>query len=132
MLLSPEATTPIIGAALKFLSNLNEIEESDAISGPVPRLPQEILFSTGGWLEGSPGSPTALIETFDIRADRWMELNQFNEPFGPRSYHGAAVIGNKIYCIGGCSTSEYCNKCSVFDVVTKTWTEVNFLQSTCH
>ncbi|KAG4076580.1 hypothetical protein HA402_001867 [Bradysia odoriphaga] len=120
--LNPEATT-IIEQAYKLVSDSNEMEELNEsdISLLVPRLPQEILFVIGGW---KAGSATTLFQTFDIRADRWSEYDEFNIPDGPRSYHGAAVVGNKIYCIGGFNTYEFNNKCSVFDVVAKTWTEI--------
>lgn len=124
MRLSPGART-IIESAYKFVSDFNDMDwlknvDTD-ISFLVPRLPNDILFALGGWFEGSA---CTLFETFDIRADRWIEFKQFNDPYGPRAYHSAAVIGHKIYCIGGYSGSEYYNKCTVFDVITKTWTEV--------
>lgn len=116
---------PIVETAYKFVSEFNDMDwlkESDIdISFLVPRLPHDLLFAIGGWFEGSA---CTLFESFDIRADRWIELKQLNDRYGPRAYHSAAVIGNKIYCIGGYSGSEYYNKCTVFDVTTKIWTEV--------
>lgn len=32
----------------------------------------KVLFAIGGW---SGGSPTAFIETYDTRADRWIKVN---------------------------------------------------------
>lgn len=126
MRLSPEATA-FIEKAYKLVSDFNEMEEliESDISLLVPRLPQEMLFVIGGWIARSP---SALFQTFDMRAERWSEFDEFSIPDGPRSYHSAAVLGNKVYCIGGGNPpKEFHNKCSVFDVVTKTWTEVKFL-----
>jgi len=41
------------------------------MSNPIarPRVPHELLFVVGGW---SGGSPTNILETYDIRADRWI------------------------------------------------------------
>lgn len=123
--LSPEAK-PIVNTAYRFVSDLDEIDWSNErdldVSSLVPRLPYSILFAIGGWFDGSACN---MFETYDNRADRWIEF-QFNDPFGPRAYHSAAVIDNKIYCIGGYSGNEYYNRCTVFDVTTKIWKEVNF------
>lgn len=123
MQLSPEAK-PIISTAYKFVSDLDEIdwlnERDTDISLLVPRLPSDVLFAIGGWYDGSA---CILFETYDVRADRWIEFH-FSDPNGPRAYHSAAVIGPKIYFIGGYSGSEYYNKCTVFDVETKLWREV--------
>lgn len=124
----PEAK-PIISTAYKFVSDLDEIDwindhEID-ISLLVPRLPYDILFAIGGWFDGSA---CTLFEAYDIRADRWIEF-QCDDPNGPRAYHSAAVIEHKIYCIGGYSGNEYYNKCTVFDVETKTWKEVSSTQA---
>lgn len=118
----PEAK-PIIATAHNFMCDFDEIDwvnDRDLdVSLLVPRLPHEVLFAIGGWYNGSASS---LFETYDIRADRWIEFN-FGDPHGARAYHSVAVIGPKIYCIGGYSGSEYYNRCTVFDVERKLWTE---------
>lgn len=122
----PEAQ-PILQTANRLQLNFNEIdwrnEPAMDISLLVPRLPYELLFAIGGWFDGAACS---LFETYDIRADRWIEFEQFRDPHGPRAYHSSVVLDNKIYCIGGYSGSEYYNKCTVFDILTKTWNEVLF------
>lgn len=122
------AAKPIINTAYKFVSDLDGIDwlnERDLdISSLVPRLPCSILFAIGGWLDGSACD---MFETYDNRADRWIEL-RFVDPCGPRAYHSAAVINDKIYCIGGYSGTEYYNRCTMFDVTTKTWKEVQSIR----
>lgn len=85
-----------------------------------PRVPHEVLFAIGGW---SGGSPTNFIETYDTRADRWVKVEEV-DPTGPRAYHGTAVVGFKIYVIGGFDGMDYFNSCRCFDAVNKTWKEI--------
>lgn len=42
--------------------NNNDVDLSDPLARP--RIPYEVIFAVGGW---SAGSPTAFIETYDIR-----------------------------------------------------------------
>jgi hypothetical protein len=37
-----------------------------------PRIPHDILFAIGGWLGENP---TNCFETYDTRADRWIEVS---------------------------------------------------------
>nr|CAH7722297.1 unnamed protein product [Callosobruchus chinensis] len=85
-----------------------------------PRVPHEILFAIGGW---SGGSPTNFIETYDTRADRWVKVEEV-DPTGPRAYHGTAVVGLKIYVIGGFDGMDYFNSCRCLDAVAKSWKEI--------
>lgn len=126
---SPEAMT-IIKAVYKFVSKSNGIkwfewikDRSVDISLLVPRLPYELLFVIGGWVDSSACN---LLEIYDNRADRWIRLDQFEDTLGRRAYHRAVAIENKIYCIGGYCNTEYYNKCAVFDLNTKKWKEVVF------
>ncbi|KAH8272167.1 hypothetical protein KR018_004487 [Drosophila ironensis] len=86
----------------------------------MPRLPHEVIFAIGGW---SGGTSKGCIETYDTRADRWVNINA-EDPAGPRAYHGTAVLGFKIYSIGGYDGVEYFNTCRVFDAVKKKWSEI--------
>lgn len=86
----------------------------------MPRLPHEVIFAIGGW---SGGTSKGCIETYDTRADRWVNINA-EDPAGPRAYHGTAVLGFKIYSIGGYDGVEYFNTCRVFDAVQKQWNEI--------
>ncbi len=52
-----------------------------------PRIPHEVMFAMGGWQEGIP---TTLIETFDVRTNRWFDT-KLSSDF-PRAYHGIEVL----------------------------------------
>lgn len=115
---------PIIIETLTFLYDLDVMNSTtNEVTTPdlaMPRLPHEVIFAIGGWSEGAPQS---YIETYDTRADRWVRVFE-EDPAGPRAYHGTAVIGYKIYCIGGFDGVEYFNTCRCFDGVTKEWHEI--------
>ncbi|XP_046387558.1 kelch-like protein 10 [Ischnura elegans] len=114
---------PIIIETLRFLYDLEMITQRETeVSTPLiarPRVPHEILFVMGGW---SGGTPTNFMETYDTRADRWITVEE-TDPSGPRAYHGSAVIGHKIFVIGGFDGVEYFNSCRCYDAVAKTWRE---------
>lgn len=118
------STRPIVIETLRFICDLETVplQNGELITPPIalPRLPHEVIFAIGGWSEGAPQS---YIETYDTRADRWIRM-PIEDPAGPRSYHGTAVIGTKIYCIGGFNGTDYFNTCTRFDSVKKRWTEV--------
>ncbi|XP_039284785.1 kelch-like protein 10 [Nilaparvata lugens] len=115
---------PLIIETLRFLYDLEMITQKHGeVATPAiarPRVPHEILFAIGGW---SGGSPTNFIETYDTRADRWIKVEEVDSA-GPRAYHGTAVIGYKIYVIGGFDGVSYFNTCRCFDAVTKEWKEI--------
>ncbi|PIK53844.1 putative kelch-like protein 10 [Apostichopus japonicus] len=84
-----------------------------------PRLPYQLMFSIGGW---SGGSPTSAIECYDTRADRWVLVDTVNNR--PRAYMGIAVLGRKLYAVGGFDSNQYFNSVRCFNPVTKSWKEV--------
>jgi kelch-like protein 10 len=84
------------------------------------RTPHEIIFAIGGWMGENA---TNYIETYDTRADRWVEVEEV-DPAGPRAFHGTAVIGFNIYVIGGTDGIVSLNSCRCFNAVAKTWREV--------
>lgn len=116
---------PLILETLSFLYELDMMRPNDKeVATPriaMPRLPHEVIFAIGGW---NGGAPRSSIETYDTRADRWVNISS-EDPAGPRAYHGTGVIGFHIYCIGGYNGFEYFNTCRMFHVVKKTWKEVN-------
>ncbi|XP_075040232.1 kelch-like protein 10 [Mixophyes fleayi] len=117
-----EECKPVIINALKAMYdlNMNGLANSD-YSNPMtrPRLPYAILFATGGW---SGGSPTNAIETYDSRADRWVNVTWEHE--NPRAYHGAAYLKGYVYVIGGFDSVDYFNSVKRFDPYKKTWQQV--------
>nr|CAH7722300.1 unnamed protein product [Callosobruchus chinensis] len=119
-----EESRPMIIETLKFLYDLEMITHRDGevVTPEIarPRVPHEILFAIGGW---SGGSPTNFIETYDTRADRWVKVEEV-DPTGPRAYHGTAVVGLKIYVIGGFDGMDYFNSCRCLDAVAKSWKEI--------
>lgn len=84
-----------------------------------PRLPYAILFAVGGW---SGGSPTNAIETYDARADKWMNVTCEQE--SPLAYHGTAYLKGFVYVIGGFDSVDYFNRVKRFDPLKKTWQQV--------
>ncbi len=83
-----------------------------------PRIPHDIVFAVGGW---SIGSPTAVVESYDSRADRWMRPECMLDPQGARAYHGCAILDAKMYVIGGFDGLEYFNSCRCYDFDAKEW-----------
>ncbi|XP_065216409.1 kelch-like protein 10 [Planococcus citri] len=83
-----------------------------------PRIPHDIVFAVGGW---SIGSPTAVVESYDSRADRWMRPEYMLDPEGARAYHGCAILDGKMYVIGGFDGLEYFNSCRCYDFESKQW-----------
>ncbi|XP_049520863.1 kelch-like protein 10 [Dermacentor silvarum] len=82
----------------------------------LPRMPYEMLFVVGGW---SDGQERDAIETYDPRAGRW--LMKHMQGFGPRAYHGVALLANRLYVVGGMRDSEYLRSCECFDIESCTW-----------
>ncbi|XP_016971669.2 kelch-like protein 10, partial [Drosophila rhopaloa] len=119
-----EAAKPLIIDTFKFMYDLDFLNpQADELTTPplaMPRLPHEVIFAIGGW---SGGTSKGCIETYDTRADRWVNINA-EDPAGPRAYHGTAVLGFKIFSIGGYDGVEYFNTCRVFDAVKKKWSEI--------
>ncbi|NXX98372.1 KLH10 protein, partial [Centropus bengalensis] len=84
-----------------------------------PRLPDAILFAIGGW---SGGSPTNAIETYDSRADKWINVTYDEE--SPLAYHGTVFLKGFLYVIGGFDSMDYFNRVKRFDPFQKTWQQV--------
>nr|XP_013055249.1 kelch-like protein 10 [Anser cygnoides] len=117
-----EDCKPIIISALTAMYDLstNGPSASDFINPLTrPRLPYAILFAIGGW---SGGSPTNAIETYDARADKWVNVTCQEE--SPRAYHGSAFLKGFVYVIGGFDSVDYFNSVKRFDPLRKTWHQV--------
>ncbi|GAB0199093.1 kelch-like protein 10 [Grus japonensis] len=107
--------------ALTEMYNLNMHGPSLDFTNPLsrPRLPYAILFAIGGW---SGGSPTNAIETYDARADKWVNVTCEQE--SPLAYHGTAYLKGFVYVIGGFDSVDYFNSVKRFDPLKKTWQQV--------
>lgn len=119
---------PIIKDAMKALYDLSSNSQTRLLGSNTaspyirPRLPHEILFAVGGW---SGGSPTNCIETYDCRAEAWVNLSQW---YGinderPRAYHGLVFYKKQFYIIGGFDGQNYFNSVRKFDLVNLKCTE---------
>ncbi|NXD85162.1 KLH10 protein, partial [Halcyon senegalensis] len=89
-----------------------------------PRLPYAVLFAIGGW---SGERPTNVIETYDPRADQWVEVTCEQE--GPLAYHGAAYLKGFIYVIGGFDGIDCLSSVRRFDPLRRRWQEVGPMHS---
>lgn len=105
----------------------------------MPRIPHDVIFLTGGW---HFDHPVSTVQAYDTRADRWIDVPH-EDPAGARSFHvnilryminicelyeylkqGSAVVGFKVYVIGGFDGENCFNTCRFFDALNKTWQEV--------
>lgn len=83
-----------------------------------PRLPSAILLATGG-KDGS--SAVTSLEAYDARADCWVTVSTEKICC---SDHGAAVLNNFVYLIGGSLNEIHLNTVQRFDLITCTWNRV--------
>ena len=67
--------------------------------GKGAKLPADMVFVVGGWGAEHQGGPTDVIETWDIRANRWAMPHI--QAMCKRAYHKTVYLDNKIYLIGG-------------------------------
>ncbi|NXL36453.1 KLH10 protein, partial [Glaucidium brasilianum] len=84
-----------------------------------PRLPCAILFAIGGW---SGDSPTNTTETYDTRADQWVNVTCEEET--ALAYHGTAYLQGFIYTVGGFNGVERLSSVRRFDPLGKKWQQV--------
>ncbi|KAH6937901.1 hypothetical protein HPB50_005035 [Hyalomma asiaticum] len=115
-----EACKPLVIETLRFLYDLDVMVHNEEVPTPLfarPRIPHEMMFVIGGWMSGGP---TAFIETYDTKADRWINVH----PLGPRAYHKCAVVGFDIYIIGGFNGEDYFSSVRCFNAETKEWRSV--------
>ncbi|XP_077553528.1 kelch-like protein 10 [Haemaphysalis longicornis] len=118
-----ESCRPQVIETLRFLYDLDVMVSNKEVPTPPfarPRLPHEVLFVIGGW---RAGAPTSYVETYDTRADRWINVD-IGDPCGPRAYHKCAVIGSDIYIIGGFDGEDYFSSVRCFNAETKQWRSV--------
>nr|XP_037285013.1 kelch-like protein 10 [Rhipicephalus microplus] len=119
-----EACRPLVVETLRFLYDLDVMVHNQQVPTPLfvrPRIPREVVFIVGGW---NAGGPTAVVETYDTKADRWIDVHT-TDPFGPCAYHKCAVVGFEIYVIGGFNGEDYYSRVRCFNAHTKEWRSVN-------
>ncbi len=112
---------PIINdAVMAFIDFRSNGRSKTANSNPLnrPRLPPAILMVSGG-KDGNNAATS--LEAYDSRADCWVTVS--TEEIN-RAHHGAAVLNNFVYLIGGCSQEAHLNTVQRFDLVTCTWHQV--------
>jgi kelch-like protein 10 len=127
---SPELQKALYSASV-FLTEQRPDQEYDRALNDLiarPRIPYEILFAFGGW---SDVSPTKVIETYDVRADKWvMSKNNCERAL---AYHGVCALDNLIYIVGGYDGTDYLNTVQRYDPLTKNWQDCACMyQSRCY
>ncbi|TRY63495.1 hypothetical protein TCAL_04307 [Tigriopus californicus] len=93
-----------------------------------PRLSQDVIVTFGGW---SGEVAVNLMESYDIRANRWTTL-PFFDPIDGRADFGVACLGSKIYFVGGSSNQRELRSVTSFDLITQTFTNcspMNFVRT---
>ncbi|XP_064454947.1 kelch-like protein 10 [Ornithodoros turicata] len=118
-----ETCRPLVIDTLRFLYDLDVVVHNDEVPTPVfarPRIPHEMMFVIGGWMSGGP---TAFIESYDTKADRWIRVDCI-DPEGPRAYHKCVAINTDIYVIGGFNGEDYFSSVRCFNAATKQWRSV--------
>ncbi|MBK7582646.1 MAG: hypothetical protein IPI67_20920 [Myxococcales bacterium] len=81
----------------------------------------ERLYALGGYVQSaSTNHPSAALERYDRATDTWVTLPPMPTP---RSHLGAAVLGGRIYAIGGVGeyNTQPLRTVEVFDPATETW-----------
>ncbi|XP_069816598.1 kelch-like protein 10 isoform X2 [Dendropsophus ebraccatus] len=117
-----KACKPILQKASRAQYDLNMDDSTDSEMDNNmrrPRIPYSVLLAFGGW---SGGGPTNAIESYDARADRWVNVTYEME--NPRAYHGTVYLKDHVYIIGGFDSLDYFNNVRRFNPVTKIWQEV--------
>ncbi len=64
---------------------------------------------------------------YDTKLQRW-DCGFARVPFGPRAYHTAALLGHKIWVVGGCNRRVAFGDVWVFDTDSLSWEEVTLRQ----
>ncbi|KAG9331822.1 hypothetical protein JZ751_016943 [Albula glossodonta] len=109
---------PMVVNARRFLQTRLVTRVFSSSPHHCPRLPNSVLLAIGGW---SDRSPTNTVESYDVRANCWVNVTQEQE--SPRAYHGAVYLKGFVYCIGGRNEVEFFSSVRRFDPLTLTWHE---------
>ncbi|NXI50591.1 KLH10 protein, partial [Chloroceryle aenea] len=111
----------LVVEALTEMYRLTMYSPAAGFTNPLsrPRLPYTIMFAIGGW---SRESPTNAMETYDARADQWVDITCEQE--GPLAYHGTAYLKGYIYVVGGVDSVGCLSTVRRLDPIQKRWQEV--------
>jgi hypothetical protein len=82
---------------------------------PAQHRPQEVLIACGGW-DGEQALDT--VEMFDPSKGEWTPLPNM---LAPRRDHGAAVVGDYLYVVGGWDMEPYYSNVEKFNIKTNIW-----------
>lgn len=77
-----------------------------------PRIPHAVPLAIGGWQQGTP---TMLIESFDINCNLWFQCKQQIQL--TLAYHGIEYINGLLYICGGTDGSEILNELFTFNPI---------------
>lgn len=73
------SSKPVIINTMKVLLDVETITQKDGVvrtpECAMPRIPHEVMFAIGGW---SGGNSTNAIESYDSRADRWINVSSIS------------------------------------------------------
>ncbi|KAK7101967.1 kelch-like protein 10 [Littorina saxatilis] len=113
------ASPAVHSVLLEASKMMGQPEVRATFSQCVPRLPTNLVFVFGG---SHLGWPLQIVEALDIRSVTWKECSALE--FGPRSYHGTAVLDRVVYVVGGFDGNDYTNYCTAFYPTSGQWIQV--------
>ncbi|RWS16981.1 kelch-like protein 10 [Dinothrombium tinctorium] len=131
-----EPAKSVVQEMIKRLNEESKKMKLDGFGMPVsttqkhmkPRIPNEVVFAIGGWLEGVP---TTLVETYDIRTNKWFQAKTSHH--FPRAYHGTQILHGIIYIIGGTNGSDILSTVHCYDPVMDKWYQrANMYEQRCY
>ncbi|XP_067944567.1 kelch-like protein 5 [Watersipora subatra] len=87
-----------------------------------------VLLAVGG-SETSSSDRMPSIEKYDLRTDRWQQIFTLNSR---RLQFGVAVIGSRLFVVGGRDGLKTLNTVDFWDMHNKTWTQVSSMANHRH
>ncbi|MEV5986628.1 carboxypeptidase regulatory-like domain-containing protein [Streptomyces sp. NPDC052051] len=77
------------------------------------------LYVSGGW--GASGDPDAKTEVYDPATNTWSTAASSPKPYAGA---GSAVLGGKLYVVGGCTSSCGTTDATVYDPASDSWSAI--------
>ncbi|XP_028292262.1 kelch-like protein 10 [Gouania willdenowi] len=108
--------------AIKVMSELEENSKPGIYHKiALPRFPNAILLSTGGW---TGSTPTDDIVSYDYSTNCWFR-GPLSKLMHPIAFHGCAYLNEYLYIVGGMNeTVNSFNSVHRFHLLTQIWNEV--------